>query len=323
MKRISIVIVNWNTRDLLLQCLASLRTCNLLGDCEVIVVDNGSKDDSVAAARAQFPEVNLIESGENLGFARGNNLGFEHANGRYVVLLNSDTIVLPGAVEALADYLDAHPKVGAVGGAQLDADGNLAPNGGWFPGLKHDLFIAFGLLWLEQHGVPLRPNLFRTRECDWVAGSFVCVRREVIEQTGGLPPEFFMYGEDIEWCWRIRDAGWQIAFVAGKPIIHLEGQSARKLYRTDKAIRILDSAIVFALNHRPELTWRLSTLALAGHWYGTALLQKARAYYRGSPTDGVTEQTLAYARRYFEHFRNAGAALRDLPAVRQGRGRLS
>jgi GT2 family glycosyltransferase len=143
--RVSVVIVNWNTRELTAKCIASLK--ETLGDltAEIILVDNDSADGSADYIAAEHPDVCLVRSTENLGFARGNNLGFKYAHGHYLVLLNSDTIVLEGAVQRLVEYLDAHPDVSAVGGQHLNGEGDFVPTGLFFPTLWSDLSVAAGL----------------------------------------------------------------------------------------------------------------------------------------------------------------------------------
>ncbi|SRR6266705_1363912 len=269
----SVVIVNWNTRELALQCIYSLKKSLANFPTEIIVVDNDSTDGSADAIAEQHPDVCLVRSPENVGFARGNNLGFQYAQGKYLVMLNSDTIVLPGAVQRLIEYLDEHPEFAAAGGEHLTAEREPVPNGMFFPSLWGDLSLALGLKKFGQHLLKKRNPLARswyaldTRAVDWLSNSFVAVRREVIDQVGPLPEEFFLYGEDVEWYWRMRAAGLRVAYVAGAPIIHLENQSSNQLYQhNDKAYRYLDAFYIFAARHRNPLGWRLGWLANACFW---------------------------------------------------------
>lgn len=271
--KVSIIILNWNTREITLQCITSLK--QTLGDlrAQIVVVDNDSSDGSAEAIAAAHPDVCLVRSPENVGFARGNNLGFRYAEGEYLVLLNSDTIVLPGAVQKLVTYLDAHPEYVAAGGEHLGADREHVPSGVFFPSLWGDLSLALGLnkfgRWLLRRRSPLARLWYAldTREVDWLSNSFVAVRREVLEQVGPLPEEFFLYGEDVEWYWRMRAAGLRVVYVAGAPIIHLENQSSNQLYQhNDKAYRYLDAFYIFAVRHRHPISWRLGWLANACFW---------------------------------------------------------
>jgi len=270
--KVSVLILNWNTRELTLQCIESLK--QTLGELEaqIIVVDNGSTDGSAEAFAAQ-PDICLVRSPENLGFARGNNLGLPYAEGEYICLLNSDTIVLPGAVQRLVNYLDEHPEFAAAGGEHLGPAGEHLPSGIFFQSLWGDLSLAMGLdkfgSWLLKRKSPLARLWYAvgTREVDWLSNSFIVVRREVIEQVGPLPSEFFLYGEDVEWYWRMRQAGLRVAYVAGAPIIHLINQSSKQLYEgNEKSYRYLDAKYIFAARHRNPVSWRIGWLANALYW---------------------------------------------------------
>ncbi|HZG54675.1 MAG TPA: glycosyltransferase family 2 protein [Pyrinomonadaceae bacterium] len=282
--RVSVVIVNWNTRELTAQCIATLKASLADLPAEIILVDNDSSDGSAEYIAERHPDVCLVRSGANLGFARGNNLGFKYARGRYLVLLNSDTIVLEGAVQRLVEYLDAHADVAAVGGQHLNGEGEFVPTGLRFPTLWSDLSVAAGL---NKFGpVVLKKNqrlarlwyVVETGDVDWLSNSFVAVRREVLDQVGPLPEEFFLYGEDIEWYWRMREAGLRVCYVHGAPIVHLENKSSNQLYKNnDKHYRYLDAFYVFAARHRNPLSWRLGWMANALHWGALGV----RFYLRG------------------------------------------
>ena len=282
--RVSVVIVNWNTRELTSHCIATLK--ETLGElsAEIIVVDNDSADGSADYIAAEHPDVCLVRSKENLGFARGNNLGFKYAHGEYLVLLNSDTIVLEGAVQRLVEYLDEHPDVSAVGGQHLNGEGEFVPTGLFFPTLWSDLSIAAGLNkfgpWMLKKNLRLARVWYavETQPVDWLSNSFVAVRREVLDQVGPLPDEFFLYGEDIEWYWRMREAGLRVCYVHGAPIVHLENRSSNQLYQNNaKHYRYLDAFHVFAARHRNPVSWRLGWVAKALHWGALG----TRDYLRG------------------------------------------
>jgi GT2 family glycosyltransferase len=282
--RVSVVIVNWNTRELTARCIDTLKKSVEGLATQIIVVDNNSSDGSADYIAERHPDVCLVRSGENLGFARGNNLGFGYARGEYLVLLNSDTVVLEGAVQRLVEYLDAHADVAAVGGEHLNGEGEFVPSGLHFPTLWSDLSVAAGLNKFGPLLIKKNKTLARlwyvteTQDVDWLSNSFVAVRRQVLERVGPLPDEFFLYGEDIEWYWRMREAGLRVAFVGGAPIIHLENQSSNQLYKNnDKHYRYLDAFHVFAARHRNPVSWRLGWLAMALHWGALG----ARAYVRG------------------------------------------
>ena len=235
MSDLSIVIVTWNARDVLLDALESIdreiRSRNDEGriETETIVVDNGSVDGSVEAARERFPWADVIALPENIGFAAGNNVGLRRAKGRYAVLLNSDTVVLPDALERCVRYLDAHPEVGVVGPQLLNPDlskQNCIHN---YPSFATEL-VPKGLL------ETLLPRRFPSKRYEHaepipveaVLGACLFVRREVLEDVGLMPEDYFFFLEETDWCFRIAAAGWGIVHVPDAHVIHIFGASTKK-----------------------------------------------------------------------------------------------
>ncbi len=222
---LSILIVSWNTRELLGQCLASVFAHPPAGPCEVLVVDNGSRDGSAALVRERFPQVKLVEARANLGFARANNLGLSLARGRYLLLLNSDTLVLPGTLDRLIACADRHPEAGVLGGRLLNADGSLQASWARFP-----------TLWSELLGRNVRARCPLGRpagqaqvyDVDWVGGACMLVRPQAVAQVGALDEDFFMYSEETDWCYRMRRHGWRVHYLADGPVVHLGGGSASR-----------------------------------------------------------------------------------------------
>ena len=239
---LSIIIVNYNVKEFLENALVSIERAlrERLRDGrtiegEVIVVDNASDDGSVELVRKRFPHVHLIENKENVGFARGNNIALAQARGRYILLINPDTIIQEDTLQVMIDFFDERSDVGVAGCKILNPDGTLQlacrrsfPSP-WvsftkttglsavFPRSK--LFGRYNLTYLD-------PN--QTYEVDAISGSFIMVRREVYECVGGLDENFFMYGEDLDWCYRIQKAGWKIFYVSMTQIIHYKGESSRR-----------------------------------------------------------------------------------------------
>jgi len=226
---VTVVIVNWNTRQLLKDCLASLvertRGCSY----EVIVVDNASGDGSVAMVEATFPSVRLLVNASNLGFAAGCNLGIEKARGRQLLLLNSDTRFDEDALATLVRFLDAHPEAGLVSCALRNADGSSQPSIGHFPRFFGAIAAKFRQLGRHDPG-PWRnfdyPFLTlaeheREQDVDWVAGAVMLARREVVAQVGGMDESIFLFAEEWDWCHRIRSAGWRILFTPTARVVHL------------------------------------------------------------------------------------------------------
>jgi N-acetylglucosaminyl-diphospho-decaprenol L-rhamnosyltransferase len=229
---VSIVIVSWNTRALMLDCLAALPAACAPLAWEAIVVDNGSTDDSVAAIRAAFPATRLFVNEHNAGFAAANNQGMRAAGGRYFLLLNSDTLPEPGSIAALARHADEHPRAGLIGPRLLNADGSFQASCWHLPALGDELLNATGL------GVRfVRPEYpgFAERECTeprvvgCITGAAMLARREAVAQAGGMCEDYFMYGEEPDWCWRMARAGWATRHYPGARIVHLGGQSTRQV----------------------------------------------------------------------------------------------
>lgn len=233
---VSIVIVNWNTRDLLRDCLRSIE--REAGDVavETIVIDNNSADGSVEIVRREFPEVRLIVNEDNRGFAAANNQGIAVARGRYVLLLNSDTVVLDGAIEKSLAFADAHPEAGVVGCRTLRRDrSDVQYNCFKFPSL---LNLALSLSKLER--IYSGNRFFARQRMTWwgydtprvvdvVAGCFMLVRREALEQVGGMDERYFMYSEETDWCWRFHRAGWKTMYTPGATIVHFGRGSASQV----------------------------------------------------------------------------------------------
>jgi GT2 family glycosyltransferase len=262
---ISIIIVSWNTEDILRNCLTSIYEDG--GDVayEVIVIDNASSDGSAEMVRKNFPQVVLIENSENRGFAAANNQGITIAKGRYVLLLNSDTIVLDKAIEKTLSFADGHPESGIVGCRVLNPDKTLQPTCFMFPSVLNMLLSTtylyklfpksrfFGrerMTWWDRSD---------TRQVDVATGCFMFVRREAIEQVGLLDEQFFIYGEETDWCYRFKKAGWKVIFTPCAEIIHLGGQSTKQK-ATAMIVQLRKSILQFMKKHHSLFTYRIACL---------------------------------------------------------------
>ena len=219
---LSIIIVSWNTSALLLQCLDSIYQTGSRLAFEVIVVDNGSPDDSVSLVEKHYPAVMLIRNTQNLGFARANNQGLQIGKGRYFLLLNSDTIVPPGALEALIGTADAEPTVGVVGPKLLNMDGTLQRSWASFPSFWSEVV---GKNFPFRTPVPNRPNTF---DVDWIMGACMLVRRETLNDVGKMDEDYFFYSEETDWCFRIKKKNWKIWYITHAEIFHLGGGSTQR-----------------------------------------------------------------------------------------------
>jgi len=221
---LSLILLNFNTRDMMLACLDTLLPTAQDREWQIIVVDNGSTDGSAAAIAQRFPHVALLASSTNLGYAGGNNLGLRQATGNAVVLLNSDVIVDASALQALADYLHTHPDVGALSPRLLIRDSVPQPYAfGNDPTLAY--LVRRGINTILRRGALHDWGIDHAIDVDWISGACFCVRRSILPQVGLLDERFFLYFEDIDWCLRIRQAGWRIIYNPAWSVIHLGGAS--------------------------------------------------------------------------------------------------
>ncbi|MCA9958968.1 MAG: glycosyltransferase family 2 protein [Anaerolineales bacterium] len=256
MPTLSIIILNWNTADLLLACLHSIQTHVTL-DYEIIVVDNASTDDSVAQVRAQFPQVRLLPQNANLGFSKGNNIGITAANAPYLLLLNPDTEVHPGALEALVAFLETHPQAGIIGPTLWNPDGSLQPSTSPLPTLWIE-FLRQTMLFRLFPTAEMRTAMHNeTQRVTNITGAAMCIRRECLTQIGLLDEQIFMFYEDTDWCKRARDAGWELWFVACSGVMHVKAAASSRFARTRTLLDSQRSTIYYFRKHygRSAITW--------------------------------------------------------------------
>jgi N-acetylglucosaminyl-diphospho-decaprenol L-rhamnosyltransferase len=228
---LSVVIVNWNTRELLFRCLQSIQNHPPARLYEIWVVDNGSSDGSATVVREEFPWVNLIANAENLGFAAANNQAIRQAQGEYVVLLNSDTEVRPGALQSLLGFMAAHPRAGAAGARLLHPDGSLQPSCHPMltPGREVWRLFFLDRVWRRATYAMHRWSPDTPRQVDVIKGACLLLRREALTKVGLLDEAYFMYTEEVDLCWRLAQAGWQRWWVPQAEVIHHEAQSTRQV----------------------------------------------------------------------------------------------
>lgn len=228
--RTTIVIVSWNTRDLLAACLGSVFADDPAA--RVVVVDNASADGTVPALSPRWPQARWIASDENLGFARGNNLALAEVETEYVWLLNPDTEVRPGALAQLEAWLDAHPRAAVAGAGLLNPDGSPQPCSFTFP---TPLGTAAEWLFLPRPLARARDRLFALAPrrapgpTDWVLGAAMLVRVAAMRAVGPLDPGYFMYAEELDWCHRFRQAGWEVHLVPDAEVVHHGGQATAQV----------------------------------------------------------------------------------------------
>jgi GT2 family glycosyltransferase len=233
---LSIVIVSWNVREDLRECLQSLlgEEGSRLesGEIEIIVVDNASTDGTAEMVNLEFPQVKLLVNSQNLGYTKANNIGINHSRGKYILLLNPDTIVHQGALQALIDCAESHPEAGIIGAKLLNPDGSVQRSARSFPDIGAGLFRNTFLGRLFPNNPFVRRYLLadfgydEVREVDWVSGAAMLVRRDLIERIGGLDERFWAYCEDVDLCWRAWQAGYKVLFCPNAVITHKVGRSS-------------------------------------------------------------------------------------------------
>lgn len=271
---VSIIIVSWNVRELLGACLKSILAAPVAfaphpsyPHIEVIVVDSASTDDTVAHLATHFPQVRVLAQATNVGFTRGNNIGIAQAQGRHLLLLNPDTVVLGDAIGAMAHYLDANPRVGIVGTHTLNTDGTTQSTRRHFPTKRIAFFESTGLqafappAWLAHYYIS-EPDDTATLPVDWVQGSCLMARREVYAQIGALDEGYIMFFEEMDWCKRAKLAGWDVHYLGDAHIIHHGGKSSEQI-GAQKHIHFQQSKLrYFHKYHGAGFAWLLRAFLL-------------------------------------------------------------
>ena len=285
---ISVLIISFNTRDRLRECLEALRA-QTGGLCfETVVLDNASRDGSADMVSAEFKEVKLVRSEINLGFGNGNNRGLEQTQGRYVVLLNSDAILPPATLSMALAHMDEEPKAGMGGGRLLAPDGGWQPSARSFPSLldeflnlsglaarfpKSRFFGRFDRTWADPG---------QAANVDWVPGAFAIIRRELIESIGFFDPRFFLYYEEVDLCRRIKAAGFSVRYWPDLRVCHIGGESSKTLTEMSFASkgsqltlwRMRSQLLFYRKWHGPLSAWLVKSLEQG--WHGLRALRNRR-----------------------------------------------
>jgi GT2 family glycosyltransferase len=259
--RVSIVVVNWKTPKLTAEALRSILQDPQSGSFEIWVVDNNSGDGSVEMFQRDFPEVNTIANADNVGFGRACNQVIPMCTGEHVLLVNPDTFASKGAVSTLLDYMDKHPECGAVGPRVNNPDGSLQLScRRSFPDLGASFFrLTYLSLIFPKHPLVAKYNLTYADpkdvlEVDALSGAFMMVRKNAIDQVGLLDEDIFMFGEDIDWCWRVKQAGWTVIYEPAAVVYHYHGASSR-FRRIGATINLHKGMEVFYRKHLARKYW--------------------------------------------------------------------
>ena len=253
--KLSIIIVSWNVGEDLLRCLESIKENRPCEGFETIVIDNGSTDGTVEAVRKSFPEVVIIANDENRGFAAANNQGIVQSKGEYVLLLNPDTIVHSGAMDTLIGFMDSHPDIGVCGPKLLNEDGSTQRSVRRLPTFRavlyrHTIFKLTGLFRGQYNKWMMKDFAYDCqKEVFQLMGAALLIRRLVIDQVGLMDENFFMYYEEVDLCYRIKQTGWHIVFNPEAEITHLGGRSAEQI-PARKRVMMLKSMFIFFRKHR-------------------------------------------------------------------------
>ncbi|HEY3216963.1 MAG TPA: glycosyltransferase family 2 protein [Candidatus Eisenbacteria bacterium] len=233
---LSTIIVTYQARGVVLRCLAALADESAGIETETVVVDNDSRDGVQEALRSAFPEVRLIANPRNLGFARAVNQGIAATTGELVLVLNPDCILERGSIDTLRRHLEAHPKTGVVGPMLVNGDGSIEYSARSFPDSLTFLFNRYSLLTrLFPNNRFSRRYLLSdwdhasARDVDWLSGACLLVRRNAIDRVGAMDEAFFLFNEDVDWCRRMKLAGWAVTYVPAARAVHLIGASKHRL----------------------------------------------------------------------------------------------
>ena len=232
--KLSIVILCWNDLEVIVNCLQSIHDGTHSTEFEVIISDNGSRDESVEVIRKKFPQVHVIENGTNLRFAKANNVGIRACKGEYILILNPDTIIHDGTLDKLVMFADQHAEAGALGCKVLNADGTYQVSGRPFASLRGEWIAALYLRplgylfdwFLSDSYTAWKGQTQRT--VGWLSGCFILIRSDLIKRLGGFDEQFFYYYEDMDLCRRVWDAGYSIIYTPEMTITHLGGQSTKR-----------------------------------------------------------------------------------------------
>ncbi len=259
---ISIIIVSWNTKELTCECISSIYQQTSKVSYEIIVVDNGSADGSAKAIKGRFPDVRIIANKTNRGYAAACNQGIRESQGRYVLLLNSDIVILDGAIEKTVIYADCKPDAGLIACQVRNDDGSVLKTSFCFPSIPNLIFWTFGLSKIFKNNRLFGRERMKwwardtERQVDVITGMFMLARRHAIDEVGLMDEDYFFYGEEVDWCYRFHKAGWKVMFWPGAGIVHVGGgrQSSRKV-PVRAFVQEQKSTLIFFRKRRGQISY--------------------------------------------------------------------
>jgi len=269
---LTIVIVNYNTRQLLRPCIDAIHASAGSLHLQIVIIDNGSRDGSAEVMKAEFGDCELVFNPSNIGFGRANNLALPKVRGAYVLLLNTDAFVAIESLESTVRYMEANPAVSVLGVRLIGRDGELQPSCRYFPTPWNEFLSRTGLARLFP-GTKLVDDMAwahdAPRECDWVPGCYYLVRKSVLDRVGLFDPRFFLYYEEVDHCRAVKAAGGQVVFYSGTTVVHIGGESAKSdsaltAGRQIPALQIESGLLYFRKHHGLPGVWLAAVLATVG-----------------------------------------------------------
>lgn len=298
---ISVIIATYNACELLAGCLESIFHNPPARSFEIIVVDDASSDDSAGMVEQRFPQVRLLRNPRNVHYARSNNRAMDLSRGRLIYLLNNDTVVLPGALDAMAAFLEQHPAVGAVGSKLLNADGSTQWSVKSLPSIMAGFFGARSVItklfprnrFTRQHLLHLASDMSRPFPAGYVSSASIMIRREVVQQVGHLD-ERLSYHVDADYCTRIRDAGWQVYYLPSAAVIHLAhkgGTMVNRARRFKSVVEFHRGSYIYFRKHQMTSPWHpmhlIVVLGLSARFLISLALQLSKELlaFRGRRAD--------------------------------------
>lgn len=270
---VSIIFVNYKTKDLTINAINSVFEKTNGVSYEIFVVDNNSQDDSIEAIEQKFPEINIIKNPENSGFGSANNLAIKQARGKYILCLNTDTLLINNAIKEMFDFMEKNPAVGACGGALYDAEQKPTHSGGLFPNLLNIILLSklryvFKNLYENRMG-----NKLPYEKMEYVTGADILFRKSVLDEVGLFDENFFMYFEESDLCYRIKHAGYKIKIVQESKIIHLEGKSSSVNINKFKWFKASEQ--YYFKKHHPNKVWLVKLINAAIFFISAFILKNA------------------------------------------------